>query len=929
MRLQKILRPWKFVQNKLLFFYGGIGGVVLLVVVAAAVAICQLHEQAERRTLITSQNLAKSLELTFDGLIDTINMALLTSSDEITHQISHGKPDAPAITRMFDKQQAHIPHIPYIRATNEKGDVIYGPGLTRPFNVADRDYFTYLRDNKYTELFISKPLVSVFSHKWIWTFARRINKPDGSFGGVIYAPIYIDEIHDIFSKMDIGPGSSITLRDQKYRLIYRYAPSSTENFPIGDTRLSNDLKKALAKNIQEGSYTNRIAYSDGTIRIHSYYRNFNHGFTVIVGLSREAAFAEWRGQAWIVGWLVLFFIIAMAVLSRMISRSWKQQERAIASLMVNEASLQEAVASLQVSQRSLREAQKIARLGQYTYVLRSDRWVSSDVLDDIFGIGEEYSRIARGWLELGAPECREEMESHLKSVIEKGQPFDLRYRIIRPCDGQERWVHGKGELQFNEAGEPMVLFGTIQDISQSMAHQVELVRIANFDTLTGLPNRRLLVERLTHAIAHARSGGTTLAVCYIDLDNFKPINDRFGHEAGDRLLQTIPQLLEEVLRDNDTLARFGGDEFILLLGGLAHAEEPIGTFDRILAALNAEVELDGITVQLSASMGVTLFPYDDADADTLLRHADYAMYLAKEAGKNRYQLFDSEHSRQVQEHLYNLHRLSEALANDEFVLHYQPKVDLLSGQIIGAEALIRWQHPEQGLLTPGKFLLYIEGSNLEIEVGEWVINSVLRQIEAWHVDGMDLSVSVNVSANHLLRPNFSERLRLSLERHPNVDPVKLELEILETAAMSDIEQAVDVLTRCREYGIKISLDDFGTGYSSLTYFRRLPIDVLKIDQSFVRDMLDRPDDFDLVRNVVQLARAFNRRVIAEGVETMEHGFRLAQIGCHLVQGYGIARPMPAEYIAGWADDWRKKKAWLTDITDQTQSAGQAEPTIAA
>lgn len=449
----------------------------------------------------------------------------------------------------------------------------------------------------------------------------------------------------------------------------------------------------------------------------------------------------------------------------------------------------------------------------------------------------------------------------------------------------------------------------IRDITEHKKHEAELLHVANHDMVTGLPNRRLLTDRLDQAVAHTRRNGKTLAVCYLDLDNFKPINDQHGHAVGDRVLVTITQHLKGILRADDTLACLGGDEFVLLLTNLAHTKEVLVILDRVLAAVSSHMQVENTSVSLSASIGVTLYPEDDVDADTLLRHADQAMCRAKENGKNRYHLFDPDHERQVQAHRNNIQRLQEALDNDEFVLHYQPKVDLVSGSIVGAEALIRWRHPEYGLLSPASFLHYLDGSDLEISVGEWVIDSVLKQIDLWSANGLSFPVSANIGAEHLLSVDFAERLRTALEQHPNVAPADLELEIVETAALSDISQAVNTLTRCRALGVKISLDDFGTGYSSLTYLRQLPVDILKIDQSFVRDMLTDPSDRGIVVSVVQLAQTFNRAVIAEGVETLEQGMMLIELGCRIMQGYCIARPMPAEQMPDWVDQWRSTAIW--------------------
>ena len=453
------------------------------------------------------------------------------------------------------------------------------------------------------------------------------------------------------------------------------------------------------------------------------------------------------------------------------------------------------------------------------------------------------------------------------------------------------------------------------DISHIKKHQAELDRLAHFDPLTGVPNRRLLADRLTQAVARSKRTGKALAVCYLDLDDFKQVNDRLGHALGDQLLQKITQRLQHVLRGDDTLARLGGDEFVLLLTELTLPEEWQTVLGRVLHEVQQPVDLGNQTAKVSASLGVTLFPADHVDPDTLLRHADQAMYRAKQKGRNQYQLFDLEQDREVQVRQEQLVRMEQALAQREFVLHYQPKVDLQSGDVVGTEALIRWNHPQQGVLAPGAFLWQMEGSPLEVDVGEWVIDTALVQLEEWkRIPGMlcpKACMSVNLSGRQLLKPGFSSWLAAALERHPEVEAHQLELEILESAAIADMETAARVMRECRSLGVRFALDDFGTGYSSLAYFRTLPVDIIKIDQSFVRDMLTDPDDQGIVESVIYLAHAFHRPVIAEGVETMQHAATLLRLGCHLVQGYGIARPMPAHEFPAWIQRWKDDRAWET------------------
>lgn len=448
--------------------------------------------------------------------------------------------------------------------------------------------------------------------------------------------------------------------------------------------------------------------------------------------------------------------------------------------------------------------------------------------------------------------------------------------------------------------------GLFSDISLLKNHQAELDRAAHYDPLTGLPNRRLLGDRLEQAIARAEHAGKLLAVCQFDLDDFRQINERHGHTGGDELLRRIASNLRGALRNEDTLAHLGGDGFALLLGDLGSAEECATRLAEVQATIATPVQVAGHRLQATASIGVTLYPEDRGDGDSLLRHADQAMFLAKEAGKNRYHLFDPESDRKAQEQRRQLERLRLALAGDEFVLHYQPKVDLEDGRVIGVEALLRWQDPQRGLLAPGSFLPLIEGvASLEREIGTWVLASALRQLEQWQQAGLSLPVSVNLSAEQLMHGDFAADLAALLARHPQVPREHLELEILETAAIVDIERAIAVMQRCAALGVHFALDDFGTGYSSLTYLRRLPVDTLKIDQSFVRDMLEDPDDRAIVDGVIRLAAAFDRQVIAEGVETIAHGQALQQLGCRLAQGYGIARPMPAAQLPAWLAEWRR------------------------
>ncbi|MBK1674091.1 hypothetical protein CKO35_12405 [Ectothiorhodospira shaposhnikovii] len=461
----------------------------------------------------------------------------------------------------------------------------------------------------------------------------------------------------------------------------------------------------------------------------------------------------------------------------------------------------------------------------------------------------------------------------------------------------------------DELGQLVAAFNDL--ITRVSAHQQELDRLAYYDILTGVPNRRLLAERITEAIDRARRTRSSLAICYLDLDGFKPVNDRFGHAMGDRLLLVIAERLQGMLRIEDTLARLGGDEFVILLNDLEDSDEARSLFNRLLMALAEPTELGGLSLRLSASMGVTFFPSDDHDADTLIRHADQAMYQAKQAGKNRYAVFDLERKLRLQSLVQFIKCMEAGLRDGQFVLHYQPKVDLVSGRVLGAEALLRWRHPERGLLMPASFMTELSGSELDPLLGYWVIEQVLWQMAQWHGQGLNLGVSVNVSADHLLDKDFVRKLESLLLKYPQLPRDSLECEILETATFNDLFAAGGVIAQCKKLGVRFALDDFGTGFSSLAYFRSLPVDVLKIDHSFVKDMLDDPNDLEIVETMVGLALTFNKEIIAEGVENMAQAVTLVRLGCRRVQGFGIARPMPAEYLPAWISQWAQKRSVLS------------------
>ncbi|MBR7800079.1 bifunctional diguanylate cyclase/phosphodiesterase [Undibacterium fentianense] len=572
--------------------------------------------------------------------------------------------------------------------------------------------------------------------------------------------------------------------------------------------------------------------------------------------------------------------------------------------------------AIATSRQLLAECQSIAQIGGWEIDLRSRKLTWTDETYRIHDTTpQEFNPSVEAGLDFFVPASRQLIEEALQRAINLGEPYDLELEKIT-LKGRRIIVRTTCNVSMHD-GKAIRLTGIFQDITEQKAAQLALKNayaelehsnsmlehIAHYDALTHLPNRVLLADRMQQAMLQCQRRGNSLAVAFLDLDGFKSVNDVYGHSVGDELLIQIAARLRAALREGDTLARLGGDEFVAILSDLERSQDCEPVLARLLLAASEPIELHHAKLQVSASIGVTIYPQDGVDAEQLLRHADQAMYLSKQTGKNCYHLFDVAQDAAIKVQRDDLTQIQMALIHQEFVLYYQPKVNMRTGQVFGVEALIRWQHPAKGLLPPASFLPTIENHAFSIELGEWVMATAMAQIAHWQTLGLDLAVSVNVGALQLQQADFTQRLEKLLAPYPRFLLERLELEILESSALSDIEQVTRVIERCQSLGICFALDDFGTGYSSLRYLKQLPAQILKIDQSFVRDMLEDDGDLTIIKGVIGLASAFHRCVIAEGVETLQHGEKLLSIGCEKAQGYGIAKPMPAQEIPIWIQQW--------------------------
>ena len=499
-------------------------------------------------------------------------------------------------------------------------------------------------------------------------------------------------------------------------------------------------------------------------------------------------------------------------------------------------------------------------------------------------------------------------------ILQSGQPINDLMMMLRMVDDQTRWLKVNGRPIVDGRGRALGALVSASDITDFVEHKQHLEHLASYDALTQLPNRLLLAERTRISLARGRRLKEMVAVCMLDLDSFKPVNDNLGHKAGDELLREVAIRLQESVRGDDTVARVGGDEFAILLCGLHKVSECEQTLARLLARLGQPYSIAGQIVRIGASAGVTLFPDDGSDPDLLLNHADAALYQAKESGKNRFHFFDRKLDMRLQANRGLLRKIENAIRNRQFVLYYQPMVNCRTGQVDGVEALIRWHHPILGLLAPAEFLPLIEQDDLSLALGEWVIGEALRQLADWRGAGFDLSVSVNIAPRHLHQPDFGDRLAALLADQPAGLGQHLRIEIAESSAMADVNVSAEVLRQCHRLGIGVALDNFGIGYASLQHLKRLHIDAMKIDQSFIQGMLDTPEDLAIVGGVIAFAQPFGCRVIGEGAETIEHLLTLLELGCEVIQGYGLARPMPADQLTAWLRAFQPDPLWRLSAT---------------
>ncbi len=549
---------------------------------------------------------------------------------------------------------------------------------------------------------------------------------------------------------------------------------------------------------------------------------------------------------------------------------------------------------LRESEDTLKRAQAVANVGSWKLDIVTQAASWSDEAYRIFDLPIGSPVTLQVCFEIIVTEDREFVTNAWNQAL-NGAPYDIEYRV--KTSGGVRWVRDRAEVIFDDKGKALAGIGTVQDVTENRKNEEQIEFLAFHDPLTRLPNRLLAKDHLEMAAAYADRSDTKVALLFLDLDNFKTINDSLGHTVGDTLLKAVAVRLRDCVRNTDTISRQGGDEFLVLLPDAHDTDAMTDIAEKILQELSSPFDIDGYQLSTSASIGIAVYPDDGKDFDALLKKADTAMYQSKKAGRSTYRFYTEQMNVDAVDHHQMLMGLARAVERDEFVLYYQPQIDLGSGAVVGAEALIRWVHPERGLVPPGLFIPVAEDSGHIVPIGEWVLREACRQAMAWHQAGLPkLVVAVNLSAVQFKRSNLEKSVTLALTES-GLSPEFLELELTESILIQDTENILGTVRRIKALGVKLSIDDFGTGYSSLSYLKRFAVDKLKIDQSFVRDMVNDPGDAAIVRAIIQMAKSLNLKTIAEGVEDESMLAPLCLHDCDEAQGYHFGRPMPAEEFA--------------------------------
>lgn len=784
---------------------------------------------------------------------------------------------------LLQKYTAKLPQLLSVSVVDGNGLTI-ATGLENSrahADVRDRDYFRYHSIPGNAGLFISHPFRSRVSDRWIFTISRGVANADGSLKMVLVAGIPVSYFDTFYQSLSVGKDTRMLLVHSDGTVLVE-SPIST---PYAFRNIPNEPLLAHYREAPSGSFRVDADAFNRAPRVIAYAGSSDQPLLAVTSVSETEVLAPWRkrvDQSAVIGVFTIGLSLALITLL------WVR----LSELLSSQANLKERNESLalaaQVFETSLHAITILSANGT---ILRANKAFS-----DITGYAAN-EVLGRNVAQFETSFVDADMRTTIVRALYAGGSWQGEARLLTK-KGDELTVKQSISMLRDAGGAVRSIVAIFQDVTEQKLYERRLHQLAHFDVLTDLPNRRTFSDRIQHEINLAVRRGTKLAVVFIDIDHFKTINDSLGHATGDRVLQTVAARLRACLRVGDTVARIGGDEFVVLLEGNSKVESFERVATKLADSLTDAIEIDDREIYVAASMGISVYPRDGSDSETLLRNADTAMYRAKTAGRNCWRFFDESMALNATRRLELETALRRAAERNELVLYYQPQRSLHSERIVGVEALIRWERPGRGMISPMEFIPMAEESGLIIPIGDWVLLTACTQAAAWWRDSKTaLRIAVNIAAKQIHHKDFVGLVSETLTK-TGLPPELLELEITESSIIENVEETVSKLRQLKALGVTVAIDDFGTGYSSLSYLKQLPVDRLKIDRSFVKDTPDDADDCAIVRTIISMSHNLGLAVIAEGVESERQLDFLRAQHCDEIQGYLLSVPLPAKQITG-------------------------------
>ena len=757
-----------------------------------------------------------------------------------------------------------IPESQSLRIVDATGRFRFDASGSLPqVDISDRAYFRQHQSDPKSGLVFSEPIFARITSNWVITLSRRLNNPDGSFAGHVQAAINAEDFSRLFAGINRPAAEEIIMLDRQRRVV---AHTALEPAALGQAY--EDLP---ALETDDGKLFSREAVGD-------------YPFDIIVISSRDEALKTWREKILAYGISIFFLMLLLVVLLYFWSRNYNQA-CTIAS------ALSQAFDDAEHQARELLDS------------VPDPAWLR-DRNGVFVAVNAAYLRFCgKSRAEVIGKKVYDVWPARMAAIFSARDEQILASGEAIQAEGSHPTAggtmrHYEYELTplHDKSGDISGVAGFARDVTERQEAADRILFLLGHDTLTTLPNRLALQSTMAHAVAEGRSRNTLIALLLLDLDHFKGLNDTLGPGVGDRILFEVAGRLKESVQEKNTVSRQSGDEFAILINDCGNVSMVALIAERLLASIRRPLLLDGHDIALSACIGISIYPEDGDDVEALLKNADTALHAAKAVGRDSYRFFEAEMNSVIGERLRLEHDLRQALARRELFLDYQPQYDAGDGRMLGVEALLRWRHPQQGLISPASFIPIAEETGLIVSIGEWVLDEACRQNAAWLAAGCGpLVVAVNLSALQITQAGLSATVSAALRRHA-LPPALLELEITESVLMRDTDRALEVLSDLRRIGIKVSIDDFGTGYSSLNYLKRLPLDKLKIDRSFIRDLPRDANDVAITQAIIAISSKLGLAVIAEGVETREQFEFLRNNGCNQIQGFYFSRPRPPQEI---------------------------------